>query len=288
MKKYLFPILLILLVSGGLPLLINWLILKPSLFNIVGDGTTWLLFWATYLGAFASFAMVFITWLTLKESRHQNDELISQNEKLIQQNNQQLIELKRQWEETHRPNLLFSIITHDGSYYLKIQNTGKEIASNVKVSFSVSFLDSLLFKGVANRLMQLKDPFCIEPQTSKYYYITPCKNTTYCITTVGHESYDNNEVNAWLEKHISDPIDIECTYADKYFVSESFSLQMFSSPAALLSDNATEYLGWIKKGLVFQNTHHKPIQASLESLVNTMQSLERKIAVSQDLSNKGQ
>ena len=86
----------------GIPCLINYLILQPQQFNIVGDGTTWLSFWVTYIGAIASFAMVLITWWTLK----QNKTALKQNDDLLKQNNNQQIEIRRQYE---RKNLDITI-----------------------------------------------------------------------------------------------------------------------------------------------------------------------------------
>ena len=203
MKKRILLFVVSVIIIGSLPLLINWLILRPQLFNIAADGSTWLLFWASYIGAVASFAMVVTAWYTLKESRRQNDELLTQNEILIQQNKQQLEELKRQWEESHRPRLLFSIISHSGNYFLKICNIGKEAARNVTVSFSENFIENLLFKGTAMRLRQLETPFCIEPQSSKYYFIAPCKSTGKTISC-DQESCTSEVANSWLEQHIAD------------------------------------------------------------------------------------
>ena len=284
MKKRILLFVISVIIIGSLPLLINWLILRPQLFNIAADGSTWLLFWASYIGAVASFAMVVTAWYTLKESRRQNDELLTQNEILIQQNKQQLEELKRQWEESHRPRLLFSIISHSGNYFLKICNIGKEAARNVTVSFSENFIENLLFKGTAMRLRQLETPFCIEPQSSKYYFLAPCKSTGKTISC-DQESCTSEVANSWLEQHIADSIGIKCTYSEKYTVEETISIQMFSTPAAVINEPSTEYLRWIKEGLVFQNTLHRPIQGSIETLAKAIQSLDKKIAPEQDVDN---
>lgn len=96
--KVVLGIVVFIVVICVIPYTINCLILKQTQFDIVGDGTHWLSFWASYLAAIASFAMVFITWLTLKKSKEQNDAILKQNE-------DQLKEMKRQWEEDHRPKI---------------------------------------------------------------------------------------------------------------------------------------------------------------------------------------
>lgn len=81
-----------------LPLLINLCYRLESDCSELHAPSAWATFWATYLAAIASFAMVFITWLTLKKNKEQNDAI-------LQQNNDQLNEMKRQWEEDHRPKI---------------------------------------------------------------------------------------------------------------------------------------------------------------------------------------
>lgn len=55
------------------PLLLNFLLAipTPEKLPVIGDSTDWLLFWATYITALASFAMVIAAYETLIESRKQ-------------------------------------------------------------------------------------------------------------------------------------------------------------------------------------------------------------------------
>lgn len=53
------------------PFVLNNIIILPAFTDIAGDETTWLSFWPMYLSAIASFAMVLITVLTLKQNRKQ-------------------------------------------------------------------------------------------------------------------------------------------------------------------------------------------------------------------------
>lgn len=87
LKRHWWIILLFLLIAILFPLVLNWVMQKPAIFKYVGDSADWLGFWAAYISAIASFAMVIITWMTLS------------------QNKAQLNEMKRQWEEEHRPRL---------------------------------------------------------------------------------------------------------------------------------------------------------------------------------------
>ena len=54
-------IVLILLVILLIPLCINSLILRPAIFNFIGEGTDWLLFWGSYLGGVFAAVIGFVT-----------------------------------------------------------------------------------------------------------------------------------------------------------------------------------------------------------------------------------
>jgi len=87
------------------PYLLNKLILIDSYWNIVGGPKEWLAFWPSYLSALASAVMIAYTAMTLKNNKEQLDEL------------------KRQWEEEHKPNVSvsFNIMNSVGAF--RIVNT---------------------------------------------------------------------------------------------------------------------------------------------------------------------
>lgn len=88
------------------PIIINSLYLFNAWHRIFEEPSKWLMFWATYLSSIASFAMVFITWKTLR------------------QNKEQLDELKRQWAEQCKPLLSLTIENYGIHCYLKVRNVG--------------------------------------------------------------------------------------------------------------------------------------------------------------------
>jgi len=61
----------ILLLFIAFPFLLNKIVILPAFTKIAGDDTTWLSFWPMYLSAIASFSMVLITVLTLRQNRKQ-------------------------------------------------------------------------------------------------------------------------------------------------------------------------------------------------------------------------
>lgn len=100
-----------------IPLLINFFIQIPAVFHIVGEPVNWLMFWPTYLGAIASSVMIFVTCLTLK------------------QNKEQLQEMKRQWDEEHKPQLAAHIYGYGQLFYIRVKNISKVLVNNVSISF---------------------------------------------------------------------------------------------------------------------------------------------------------
>jgi len=103
------------------------------------------------ISALASFAMVFVTWLSLRQMR-------------------------RQWREERRPRLNFSIAVNQSWYELKISNLGKENAYNIALNFNAKFIETLTSerRTVFERLQN--SPFAIEASCSKYYMICACED----------------------------------------------------------------------------------------------------------------
>ena len=91
-----------------IPYIINYLILKQARFDIVGDGTHWLSFWASYLAAIASFVMIFFTWRTLKE-------------------------MQRQWKEQNTPIVSCSLEKSSESLLVELYNTSQVPAHKIRV-----------------------------------------------------------------------------------------------------------------------------------------------------------
>lgn len=150
-KKYWWVLLIGVIVA---PLVINWVILQPQQFDVVGDGTHWLGFWATYISAIASFAMVFITWRTLQQMQHQ-------------------------WNEQRRARLSFSIIPSQSLYHLKISNIGQETAFNINITFNADFINNIPIVNAKKLFLKIKDnPFSLEAGRSKYLLIGPCEGSS--------------------------------------------------------------------------------------------------------------
>ena len=256
------------------PVALNWLILRPAVVEVVGDGADWLGFWAAYIGAIASFAMVVLTWWTLKQSKVQNDALIAQNEEILRNSNEQLLELKRQWDETNRARLTFSIISYDGLFLLKITNCGTMTAFNVSVIFNKEFIYNHFSSKIKDSLLHLGlKPFCIEAGVSKYYYLSPIySDSSY---NIGNESFTGDQVNRWLNAHKSDKICLSGSYNDKYRIAEEFSIEEFINGGIIVKDELALTVERMKKGMVVSNTQYYPIQRSLSVIAKHVEYIER-------------
>lgn len=104
-----------------LPALLNLCYFIPAMNEILEEPQRWTAFWGTYLSAIASFAMVFITWKTLEQ-------------------------MKKQWEDEHRPLLDIYIVKEDflqKGYAIEILNIGNSPAINIGCTF-----DDALLKGI--------------------------------------------------------------------------------------------------------------------------------------------
>lgn len=71
-----------LIVLLGVPYLLNVAILSERKFSFVGEGTDWLMFWVTWLSAFATFVMIGVTLYVLRKQLHQNHEENNCNRRL--------------------------------------------------------------------------------------------------------------------------------------------------------------------------------------------------------------
>lgn len=91
-----------------IPILINSLILKPRLFESVGSGVDWLMFWGGYLGAIISASAAFIIlYIQRKDNERQNKE----NRRVYENNRQLQISIleyqkKSQWLENLKSNCI--------------------------------------------------------------------------------------------------------------------------------------------------------------------------------------
>ncbi len=263
LKKYWWLILVVVFLLF-LPLLINLCYLWESNSTALHAPSDWATFWATYLAAIASFAMVLITWWTLKESKKQND-------KILMQNQQQLDELKRQWEESNRPWLVFTFACKEKWWTLKIENIGNTIARNVRISLSDKFVDKIGFPAVKTMLKRVNSPFPLEAHTSKYFLINPAYSNKegYHTSESDSTSITHRDANKLLDELKNEKLIIKGDY-DGYSVDVELELDFYMIAGARVGDELYNRIEEIESGLIVKNNEYMPIQKSLDIIAKSM------------------
>lgn len=156
LKKYWWLLIIVILLLF-LPLLVNLCYYWESDCSALHAPSAWTSFWATYLAAIASFAMVVITYQTLKQNR------------------QQLDELKRQWLAEHTPYLSCQLIAANGYFKLRIFNSSNVAATDVVISITNYLNEYKLFGFSELKEFLTNQFFVIPPKESLYFtiWITP-------------------------------------------------------------------------------------------------------------------
>lgn len=228
-KKYWWA-LLIAVVAITAPFIINWAILQPQKFEVVGDGTHWLGFWATYISAIASFTMVFITWRTLRQ-------------------------MQLQWNEEQRARLVFSIDAMQGIYVLKIRNIGKSDAYKISIKFNDDYIKCILADSIRETYEKLQaHSFSLESEKTRYLYISNTNSSKASTHNYGKQSFSNMEVNDWIENNKDQEIIITGAYCERYQINETLKLSDIMIDGALrIRDDLTVALESINKGAVSPN-----------------------------------
>lgn len=148
-KKYWWVIIIGLLI---LPLLINACYLLESDCSILHTPSAWATFWATYLAAIASFAMVLATWWTLKQNSKQHQDTL------------------QHWEDEIRPYIEVRIVKYFFPHQvcLEFYNFGETTAKDITFSFKPSFLAKINNKTVKKALSEMGNyPFYLYGGSTK-------------------------------------------------------------------------------------------------------------------------
>lgn len=109
-------VIFIILIPIGINIIVG--MKTPYNFPIVGGSKDWLMFWATYSSAVASFMMVWYTSKTLK------------------QNDKQLEVIKKQWEAEHTPELFATLIRSKSKGFIRIMNVSNVSIKNLKIEIT--------------------------------------------------------------------------------------------------------------------------------------------------------
>ena len=220
-KKYWWTILIVL----ALPVVINFILLIPAFSPIVGDGTHWLSFWASYLAAIASFAMVLITWWTLRESKKQNQDILTQNDQIIALNKQQYHATLQHWEDEVKPYIEVRIVKYFFPYQvcLEFYNFGKTTAKDITFSFKQTFLDKIKNKDARNALSEMGNhPFSLLGGSTRLIPIAQVEDDSGIkVYMIGYQSvFEQIFKDAMLEFSNIRTIEVCGKYGNKYTFDE--------------------------------------------------------------------
>jgi hypothetical protein len=126
-----------------------------------------------------------------------------------------------------RAQMEATIEVHNLAYFLKIENVGKSVAKNIRVTVNEDFIASLPQCG-SNRddLRQLKNcTLYLQPGVFKYFLLLECEH-------VNNPNERQKLCNEWLKNHVNTPIKIEITYNDMRKTIRTFCIGNFSMRSA--------------------------------------------------------
>lgn len=146
-----------------------------------------------------------------------------------------------------RARIVVSIELLDRAYYITIENVGRSVARNVKISIDTDYIMSLpvyheegyrpkeILLNIQNR------KFYYTPGTKKYYYLIQCpkKNTPL--------SHFDKLCNDWHDRFKFTPFRIYITYNNWLDLSEEFFLEQFHTEALLYKDSISKISDSLKK-----------------------------------------
>ena len=126
-----------------IPILINVLILKPRLFDIVGTSTDWLSFWGGYLGAVISAGVAFIILhIQRKDNERQVEYTMNEND-LQNKHNRQLqinalkYQQKTQWLNELKSKCIEYYLGFDTNTLIAFKNSINIFATSQKDSIDI-------------------------------------------------------------------------------------------------------------------------------------------------------
>ncbi|MBO5061109.1 MAG: hypothetical protein J6C31_00555 [Prevotella sp.] len=242
LKKYWWRFIIAVIV---IPVITNFILLIPTFTPIVGDNTSWLSFFGSFIGAIASFVMIFFTTKTLE------------------QNEKQLNELRRQWNETNRPRLYGRISCYQHAFYLEIYNAGSQDANCVEVKINADFYNNIQaeFKYIYDSMVEA--PFYVKAGHSVNFFIGVCR-----------------EIND-LWKNLSFNIEITGTYNNQFPLNISLPIKHFINKNYMVVRTPMEKaLEDISEGLVRPHLVSKPkaIQIYIRSIAESLEKITQYIA----------
>ncbi len=225
-KHHKFVVFILIIFLLFLPLIINWLYKWETDCKVLHSPSSWAIYWATYLAAIASFAMVFVTWRTLRQNKNQLDEL------------------KRQWEEEHKPNVLIYLVRGflSDSVDIEILNIGKSPAKNILFKIDCSIFDDIPLDTVKENLKKIGNsrPSFLLPNESLIFslykkdYIS-CGDKSHDKYSIAGVKVEKEEFNRFVNAISTAEIKVNGSYDNKYEMQETISIMNIREPYSNIS-----------------------------------------------------
>lgn len=136
-----------------------------------------------------------------------------------------------------RARLIVSIEPIDHVYCITIENVGKSVAKDIKISISKDFINSLPVYS-DSRGGRIKDKL-LNIQSRKFYFAPGVKKRFYLIQCPKSEPADKFDIlcNEWHKDNQYTLFNIDVTYNGWYEFSETFFIDQFNTEAILYKDS---------------------------------------------------
>lgn len=242
-----------------LPIILNWVMRQPQIAPYVGEAKGWLAFWGNYFSAAVAAIMIIFTYYSLKN------------------NKETLNEMKREWEEERKAQLIVSITANDRIIMIKVKNIGKVPAFDIRLTFNQEFIDSLYAGNIKSIYSDLTGKrFLLEAGESKYFYLSPLHKNGRSVYFYDDKEFTQEQINKWLENEVNVPIVIDAEFNGKEKAHFETSLSNFFISNLAISDDIVRPLTSLSDGIVEDrdgNGHCDTIQKSLDNIAKNIERL---------------
>ena len=178
----------------------------------------------------------------------------------------QMKEVQKQWKETNKAHLAFSIISDSGLFMLKIENAGNRTAYDVHINIDDEFINKMLIADFADQLKGLSEKkMVLQPGRSLHYAISPIRSDKDGTITTHNGTYSHNDVNKNLNIILKEHIIIKGSYNEHEKINECFSIDDFVGSIIVYSQT--------EKGLNEISKQVKELSKTLLSVNDNLKSL---------------
>lgn len=131
----------------------------------------------------------------------------------IYESRRQFKEMKRQWDEDHRPRLIISVISTDDYFMFKVENIGRDLAKNVKFKFNAFLKERLVSKSSCEYFRSIEDKvYHLSPGANKYFMILPTFGFAEIRYAESSEALSESNLRDWVSANAEESISMSCSY----------------------------------------------------------------------------